>query len=309
MKTLEKNKLKNKLVVITGPTCSGKTELSLKLASSLSTEIISADSMQVYKGFDIGTAKPEKGILSSIKHHLINIVEANHDFDAWKYMTLARDVINETKLKFLIVSGGTQLYIKSLLEGLTAQASKDIDFRDSMNNQIHEKGIFYLYEQLKKVDPVSAEKISSNDKQRIIRYLEIDYLSKQNKGEPLNLDNKGEIQNCDYIKVGLMIPKSELDLLINKRVDEMVDKGLFNEVEDLAKLYNKDLKPFQSIGYKEAIMYISGDLKKNEAINLIKTKTRQFAKRQNTWLRKDNKMIWFSGADELLDFSRKFLIS
>ena len=161
MRTSENKDKKKKIVILTGPTSSGKTNLSIELARRYQTEIISADSMHVYKSFDIGTGKPSKNIMNTIPHHLIDIIQPDKDFDAWQYMKLSRDVINSSLNENLIVSGGTQLYIKSLLDGLTSELPKDDDFRKTLQDKLESNGIDHLYNMLLEIDPDQAKKINN----------------------------------------------------------------------------------------------------------------------------------------------------
>ena len=298
MKTSEIKK--KKLIVLTGPTCSGKSSIAINLSDLIPIEIISADSMLVYKDFNIGTAKPSDKILNLKKHHLINIANPNDNFDAWKYMEMGRKVIDSSKSNNFLVVGGTQLYIKSLIEGLTIDISKNMEIRNSIYEELSSKGLNYLYSKLKKIDLESSLKISQNDKHRIIRYLEINYVTGQNVSKLFNINSIEKIKNVDYIKVGISVDKNALNNMISSRVDEMIEKGLVEEVVNLRKKYSNEIKPFKSIGYKEICDYLDSKITLEDAINLIKIRTRQFAKRQRTWLRKDTEIIWFQETEDLI---------
>ena len=299
MKTLEKSNNK-KLIVLTGTTCSGKTLTALNLSDLLKTEIISADSMLVYNKFDIGTAKPSKEILNRTKHHLIDIVEPDEHFDAWRYMQLGREVIDNSKLRNLIVVGGTQLYIKSLIEGLSLNIPKDDGIRENILKEVELKGALHVYNKLQELDPQGAASINPNDKQRIVRYLEINYITGLKVSEVFHSRSSERIKNAGHIKVGLSMEKDHLNQMIDERVDSMIARGLIDEVEYLRSIYSEDIKPFKGIGYKEICLYLGGNLKIEEAIALIKIRTKQFAKRQRTWLRKDKEIIWFDQVEDLI---------
>lgn len=307
MKILENNK--KKLIVLTGTTCTGKSLTALNLNDLISSEIISADSMLVYRYFDIGTAKPTKEILSKTKHHLVDIVDPDDEFDAWKFMELSREVIDKSNLNNFIVVGGTQLYIKSLIEGLTFDISKNDDIRKSIVKDLELYGIDHLYSKLKELDSEGAAMISSNDKQRIIRYLEINYMTGQRVSQVFKMKSNQKIQNVDYVKVALSIDRESVNTLINQRVDQMIRDGLVQEVVELKKKYNKKIKPFNSIGYKEISLYLNSEVSLDKAVELIKIRTRQFAKRQRTWLRKDEEIKWFDHVEDLINFCTKYTLS
>ena len=307
MKILENNK--KKLIVLTGTTCTGKSLTALNLNDLISSEIISADSMLVYRYFDIGTAKPTKEILGKTKHHLVDIVDPDDEFDAWKFMELSREVIDKSNLNNFIVVGGTQLYIKSLIEGLTFDISKNDDVRESIVKDLELYGIDHLYYKLKELDSEGAAMISSNDKQRIIRYLEINYMTGQRVSQVFKMKSNQKIQNVDYVKVALSIDRESVNTLINQRVDQMIRDGLVQEVVELKKKYNKKIKPFNSIGYKEISLYLNSEVSLDKAVELIKIRTRQFAKRQRTWLRKDEEIKWFDHVEDLINFCTKYTFS
>tara|TARA_B100001142_G_scaffold89951_1_gene91721 strand:- start:8679 stop:9602 length:924 start_codon:yes stop_codon:yes gene_type:complete len=307
LKILENNK--KKLIVLTGTTCTGKSLTALNLNDLISSEIISADSMLVYRYFDIGTAKPTKEILTKTKHHLVDIVDPDDEFDAWKFMELSREVIDKSNLNNFIVVGGTQLYIKSLIEGLTFDISKNDDIRKSIVKDLELYGIDHLYSKLKELDSEGAAMISSNDKQRIIRYLEINYMTGQRVSQVFKMKSNQKIQNVDYVKVALSIDRESVNTLINQRVDQMIRDGLVQEVVELKKKYNKKIKPFNSIGYKEISLYLNSEVSLDKAVELIKIRTRQFAKRQRTWLRKDEEIKWFNHVEDLINFCTKYTLS
>lgn len=290
--------MKNNLViVIVGPTAVGKSKLAVELASIINGEIISADSMQIYKDMEIGTAKLTKDEMISnnglfIKHHLIDIIDPKDNFSVADYQKLARATIKniQKKGKKPILVGGTGLYINAVIydyefENLTV----DINLRNKLQNEVKEYGSEYIYNKLVKIDPASANKIHPNNIKRIVRALE--YYYKTGKLISDN-DNKNKNYFNSYI-IGLYCKRSLLYENINKRVDKMLQNGLVNEVKKL--LYkNVDVKStsMQGLGYKEIAEYIQGKLSYNDAVEVIKRDTRRYAKRQLTWFRKDNRVNW-----------------
>ena len=300
---------KKKLIVLTGTTCSEKSSTALNLYDLIKSEIISADSMLVYRDFDIGSAKPPISVRKKVKHHLIDVVSPLEEFNAWEYMRTSREIIKKSEIKNFIIVGGTQLYIKALLEGLDIDISKDNEIRNSIVNDFKNKGLEYLYSKLKKIDPEGAKSISSNDKQRVIRYLEINYSTGMRVSEIFLRNTKQRLQNIRYIKVAMSIEKDYLNKKIDERVDKMIKDGLVDEVKRLREIYPLNIKPFRSIGYLEINKYLNSDITLENAVELIKIRTKQFAKRQRTWLRKDSEINWFDKYEDLITFSTKYGIS
>lgn len=304
MTTIEKFK---KLIIITGPTCSGKTNISFKIANILNKEIICADSMHVYEDFDIGTGKPTKKQQKIINHHLIDIVKPFSDYSAWNFMHDARKIIYESDQNTFIISGGTQLYIDALLNGLTPGINRDENIRNELIEKIKLNGINSLYENLAQIDPSSSDKISPNDTNRIIRLLEIFYVTGEKPSEFLSKSSKEKIKNVKYLKISLNIPKTELDLLIEKRVYEIIENGLINEVKNIILKYGNNIKPLHSIGYKEIFNYLNKSSSLKDTINKIIVNTRRLAKRQMTWLRKDNEIKWCKDHNEVQGIIKDFI--
>ena len=304
MTTIEKFK---KLIIITGPTCSGKTNISFKIANILNKEIICADSMHVYEDFDIGTGKPTKKQQKIINHHLIDIVKPFSDYSAWNFMHDARKIIYESDQNTFIISGGTQLYIDALLNGLTPGINRDENIRNELIEKIKLNGINSLYENLAQIDPSSSDKISPNDTNRIIRLLEIFYVTGEKPSEFLSRSPKEKIKNVRYLKISLNIPKTELDLLIEKRVYEIIENGLINEVKNIILKYGNNIKPLYSIGYKEIFHYLNKGSSLKDSINKIIINTRRLAKRQMTWLRKDNEIKWCKDYNEMEEMIKDFI--
>ena len=279
------------LVIITGPTGIGKTELSLELAKKYKGEIISSDSMQIYKKLNIGTAKIDLD-KTSIPHHMIDIIEPSDNFTVADFKSSARKIItdinNKGGLPFLV--GGTGLYINSLVYNLDfTETEPDYEYRDELREILEEEGSEFLYEKLQDQDRNMAEKIHKNNGQRIIRALEI--LKNGNKKG----DNFRE-ENNDYnlIYIGLNMDRAKLYQKINQRVDKMIDLGLIDEVKNLLdEGLDKNSQSLKAIGYKEVISYLDGEIDFDEMVDLIKKNSRHYAKRQLTWFRRDKRIKWF----------------
>ena len=279
------------LVIITGPTGIGKTELSLELAKKYKGEIISSDSMQIYKKLNIGTAKIDLD-KTSIPHHMIDIIEPSDNFTVADFKSSARKIItdinNKGGLPFLV--GGTGLYINSLVYNLDfTETEPDYEYRDELREILEEEGSEFLYEKLQDQDRNMAEKIHKNNGQRIIRALEI--IKNGNKKG----DNFRE-ENNDYnlIYIGLNMDRAKLYQKINQRVDKMIDLGLIDEVKNLLdEGLDKNSQSLKAIGYKEVISYLDGEIDFDEMVDLIKKNSRHYAKRQLTWFRRDKRIKWF----------------
>lgn len=282
----------NKLILISGPTGVGKSSLAIELAKILDTEIISADSMQIYKGFNIGTAKVTEEEMQGIKHHMIDIVEANDNFSVKEYREMAYKIIDKlhAENKIPIVVGGTGLYINSLIYNLNFDDNNaDEDIRNMLNNMLEEKGIEYIRKILKHVDEESYNKLHLNDYKRNVRALEY-FLCKNEKYS--EKENQFRVDNGKYEWYLYALTRDRKDLYkdIDARVDEMVREGLLDEFETLKKLGVKDdAQSMTAIGYKELVKYKNGVYDLDTAINLIKQHSRNYAKRQLTWFRNDEK--------------------
>ena len=286
--------MERKVIVIVGPTCSGKTRLGSLLAEQVNGEIISADSRQVYKYLDIGTAKPEDYILKKVKHHFISQLTPDEDFNVSKFEKQALEVIEKifSNGKQPIVVGGTGLYIKALLDGIFDTADKDEEYRKQLLLLKNEFGNQYLYNKLLKVDPESASKMQPSNWKRVIRALEVYNLT----GEKIGVHQKRYERkiNWNFIQFGLNWERKILYNNIEKRVDEMMKAGLVNEVKNILKKgYNKNLNSLNTVGYKEIISYLGNEISLERAIELIKRNTRRYAKRQMTWFNKDQRIRWY----------------
>lgn len=287
--------MKEKVFILTGPTGIGKTELSLQLAMDLNSEIISADSMQIYKYMDIGTAKANHNQREAIQHHLIDVVTPDQNFSVSDFKEMTTEVIsnlnNEDKIP--IVVGGTGLYLNSIIYDLNfLQVAGDQDIRDKYEKLANEQGNDHIHEILKYIDLQSYEKINVNDRKRIIRALEIFELTGKTMSE-YNKDFRKPNTKYDIILICLNMNRDKLYYKINNRVDKMINEGLIKEVEQLQSMgYSQDLQSMQAIGYKEIIMHFNGELTLDEAINKIKQGSRNYAKRQLTWFRRYKNAKW-----------------
>lgn len=285
-----------KILVVTGPTATGKTALSVELAKKLGGEIVSADSMQIYRGMDIGTAKVTKAEMQNIPHHMIDIADPSEDYSVSRYVEEAdaavRGILSRGRLP--IVAGGTNLYIDSLIAGLDfAEKAEDAALRESLNKQYDDIGGEAMLEHLRGFDPERAAKLHPADKRRIVRAVEIYILT----GETITRhdeETKKRPKRYDAVKIALTFAdRAVLYDRINARVDKMVSDGLFDEVKGLL---DSGLSPestsMQAIGYKEPAAYFRGEMSKDAAIELIKLSSRRYAKRQLTWLRRDDSIHW-----------------
>ena len=302
----------NKVIVIVGPTASGKTALSIELAKKINGEIVSCDSMQIYKDMDIGSAKPTQEEMQGIKHYLIDIVEPTERFSVAEYKKQAENAIEEilSKGKIPIVVGGTGLYADSLIYGIEyPQIEFDEKYREELEKQAEtDQGLAELYNKAKKIDEKAIKKISENDKKRIIRILEIYHQTGKTKTE-LEIESRKNEVKYDFKVFAINMDREILYDRINKRVDIMIDNGLIGEVENLLKKYNKFPTAMQGLGYKEVVQYLNNELTKEEMIDKIKQETRRYAKRQLTWFRKNKETIWIDGQDSLknnIDFILKY---
>ena len=285
----------NKVLIILGPTAVGKSKLAIELANKLDGEIISADSMQVYFGMDIGTAKPSKEELEDVPHHLINIIPPDKNWSVSDFISNARSIIEDIikKGKLPIVVGGTGLYLNALIEGYAfpiVEANKEI--RGRLEGEAKVYGSPHLYEKLKNVDPDAAAKIHYNDLKRIIRALEVYELT----GKPISQAQSKDVEILPYepVIVGLNMDRKILYERIEERVDKMLKAGLVEEVKGLIKEgYDKKLSSMQAIGYKEVAEHLHGKYTYDELVNILKQNTRNFAKRQMTWFRRFKNIHWF----------------
>ncbi|GAB7026297.1 tRNA (adenosine(37)-N6)-dimethylallyltransferase MiaA [Geotalea toluenoxydans] len=289
-----KSEEKIKLVSIVGPTASGKTELAVRLAERFDGEIVNADSMQVYRDMDIGTAKPSADLSSRVPHHLMDIVTPDVNFSASDFRRHAVAAIADihSRGKRVFIVGGTGLYIRALLQGLVDSPSGDEQIRGELNELAKEIGNEGLLQLLAEVDPITAERLHPNDRVRIIRALEV----YRQTGRPMSQfrqEHGFAEQMYDCLMLGINVERQELYSRVEKRVDEMIASGLAVEVEELFRLgYARDLKAMRSIGYKEICSFLKGEISLDQAVQLIKRDTRRYAKRQMTWFNKEYGIKW-----------------
>lgn len=287
--------MKPKIVIVLGPTAVGKTELALAVAQRVNAEIVNADSQQVYRYLDIGTGKPSKPERERVRHHLIDVVNPDEDFNAARYRQLAAASIDEIHKRGakVLVSGGTGLYLKALTGGLFSGPSQDTELRANLEREIAQIGLAALYDRLIAIDPGANTKIHPNDRQRIIRALEV----YQSTGRPLSEwqnEHRFQEEAFQVLKIGLERARAELYDLINRRSESMIRAGLLDEVRGLMERgYELDLKPLRSVGYRQMGEVIEGIKGLPEAIAEMKQETRRLAKRQLTWFRSDPEIQWF----------------
>ena len=290
---------KLKIIVICGPTGIGKTSVAIKMAQLFSGEIISADSMQIYRYMDIGTAKPTIAEQTAVLHHMIDIVHPDEQFDAADFAARARSIIAELSKKNILpfVAGGTGFYIKALLHGLFRAKPANHKILLRLKEEAIKYGSSALHSRLKKIDPDAAHKIHPNDTFRIMRALETFESTGKTISEYQKEHNFGE-NLFDVLKIGLAVDRTLLYERINKRVDFMLESGFLDEVKDLLdKGYHKNLKAMQSIGYRHLVDFIKEDVSWDESVRLFKRDTRRYAKRQLTWFKADSEIIWLDPAE------------
>ncbi len=286
------------LLVLVGPTAIGKTALSLTLAARYDCEIISVDSMQVYRHLDIGTAKATPEERGSITHHLIDIVEPNENYDAARFTVDALKTIRgiHRRGRVPLLTGGTGLYLRALLHGFFPGAPADEQVRQELHRRLAVEGCSKLYEELVSIDCISAEKININDSQRLLRALEIFYVSGIPWSEHLEEQAKQspKIIFTNLLQIGLTCDRDQLYSRINKRCQDMIDAGFEDEVRNLMAMgYDKSMKSLGSIGYRHMIGYLDGEWSFEEMQRLLARDTRRYAKRQYTWFAKNVELHWF----------------
>lgn len=287
--------MKPKVIVIVGPTASGKTAISIELAKKINGEIVSADSMQIYREMNIGTAKPTEIEKENIKHYMIDIIEPSENFNVAKYKEKAQEAIEEIlkKGKTPIVIGGTGLYINTLINGIEfKEIETDKNYREKLEKEVEEKGIDEVYKKLQEIDPEAAQTIDKNNVRRVIRALEIYKMTGKTKTQ-LDKESIKEVQ-YDYRIFGMLWEREELYDRINKRIDIMLEKGLIEEVKEVTRKYKMSNTALQGIGYKEVIEYLENKIDKESMIENLKMETRRYAKRQITWFKRDERIIWLS---------------
>ena len=299
--------MKKPLLILTGPTAVGKTKLSLSLAKAVGGEILSADSMQVYRNMDIGSAKIRPEEMEGIPHHLIDVLSPLEDFNVVIFQRMCKECMHEIYQRnhIPILTGGTGFYIQSVLYDIDfTEHDTDSDVRKRLEKTADEKGPEYLHDMLEKVDPKSAKMIHANNVKRVIRALEYYEVS----GKPISLHNEQQHHKESPYNACYFVLNDDRDKLyarIDHRVDEMLQEGLVDEVKKLSLLgCTKDSISMQGLGYKEILSYLSGEITLNEAVNLIKRDTRHYAKRQLTWFKREKNVIWLNKPDFSYDDNR-----
>ncbi|MDD5541685.1 MAG: tRNA (adenosine(37)-N6)-dimethylallyltransferase MiaA [Acidobacteriia bacterium] len=285
------------LVAVLGPTASGKSALATVIALRFHGEIINYDSIQVFKYFDIGSAKPSRDEQTRVPHHLLDLLEPNETFTAGEFARRARSVLEDLRRRgrLPVLAGGTGLYLRALLEGLFEGPQRDEALRTRLRDRARLRGSPYLHRILSRWDPDAAARIAPQDSHRLIRALEL-YLSSNTTQTEFFSKPRQALQGFSPIKIGLNPPRKELYTCINRRVGEMFNSGLITETQDvLARGVDPGSKPLQSLGYSQVVQYLRGQLSRKEALEGAQQATRRYAKRQWTWYRKETGVVWFNG--------------
>ncbi len=281
------------VIAIVGPTCTGKTRIAIELAKLINGEIISADARQIYKLINIGTAKPTRDELSEVPHHLVDVLSLDDEMSAGVYGKIARDAVEgifSRNHKPLIV-GGSGLYLRAVIDGLFESPDVDCEIRESLRRRFNEDGAESLLAELNRVDPAAAKGLLPQNYKRILRALEVFYssgerISELRQARPLT-------PNFRTLQFGILLERKLLYRRIENRVDDMIEQGLVDEVKEILKRgFEPSVNSLQTVGYKEVINYLQGKIKFEEMVDLIKMNTRRYAKRQMTWFRKDNRIVW-----------------
>ena len=280
------------LIVLAGPTGSGKSELALRLAQTLGGEIVNYDSVQIYRGFDIGSAKPSLAERALVPHHLYDIVDADEEFNAADYGRVAREVC--ARIERPILAGGTFFYLRALLSGLPEMPGRDEDVRARIRRiAASARGAARLHRWLSKIDPRSGRKIAPADRHRVERALEVWITS----GRPISSWEAEADEELPSIKLGLRVQRERLTAILDRRAAEMFRAGVVEETRALLERFPATARPFGTIGYKEAVAVVRGELSQAEAIAETARRTRAYAKRQMTWLRSERNVQWVDGDD------------
>ena len=288
---------KKPLVILTGPTAVGKTELSIKLAKAINGEIISADSIQVYKHFDIGSAKVTKEEMDGVKHYLIDVLEPDEEFNIYVFKKLALEAMEEiyAKGKVPIIAGGTGFYIQALLYDIEfLEEEGDKTYRHMLEKKAEDEGVTVIHNMLKEVDPEAAKEIHENNLKRVIRALEY-YHETGMRISDHNKEQRQKESPYNFRYYVLNMDREKLYSRVNLRVDIMAENGLVDEVKKLKEMgYGKELNSMQGIGYKEIRDYVDGVYDYETAIETLKKNTRNFAKRQITWFKREKEVVWLN---------------
>lgn len=290
------------LIVILGPTASGKTALSIALAQKFWGEIVNCDSVAIYRDFDIGTAKPSPQERAQAPHHLFDFADPWHEMTAGEYARQARQVIGEISARrhLPIVVGGTGLYLRALLEGLFAGPQRSEELRDRLRELLAERGSGYLHRILRHLDSASAEKIHANDAPKLIRAIEVCLASRQ-KMSDMWQRGRDPLTGFRILRLGLEPDRAFLYERINRRAQKMFEGGLVEETKELLRKYGEQARPLSSLGYKQAVQFLRGELTLEQAVQAAQQGHRNYAKRQMTWFRREPDVVWFKGfGDDVL---------
>lgn len=294
-----------KIITVIGPTCTGKSALSVNLAKTFHGEVVNGDSMQVYRHFNIGTAKPDLAARNDVPHHLIDIIDPSGDFQAAMFKESADRAIGEiwSRNRVPVIVGGTGLYMKALIYGLF-KAPRDSLLRERLHGEYHDDPLGF-YEKVKEIDPEYAMRISHRDRIRLVRAMEVYTLT----GMTVTSLEKGHgfrEPRYNALKIGLQKERDELYSRIDQRVEEMLDKGWVEEVKNILSMgYSEWLKPFSGIGYREIVLYIKGFIRYEDMVKDIKKHTRRYAKRQFTWFAKEKDVSWFQYPEDIAGIFKK----
>ncbi|MBI4527194.1 MAG: tRNA (adenosine(37)-N6)-dimethylallyltransferase MiaA [Deltaproteobacteria bacterium] len=287
--------MKPKLVVILGPTAVGKSDVAIELALKVDAEIINADSQQVYRFMNVGTGKPDPKQRRQVPHHLIDIINPDQEFNAALFREKSLECVQEIRSrgKNVVVCGGTGLYIRALTHGLFVGPGRKIEVRERLEQELERRGLSALFTRLKNIDPEAARRIHPNDRQRIIRSLEVFETTGKRMSE-WQAEHGFRENAFRVLKIGLNRDRADLYTRINERCEQMVDRGLLQEVKSLLERgYGPDLNSLRSVGYRHMVLYLTGEKSWDEALPLMKRDTRRLAKRQLTWFRADRDILWF----------------
>lgn len=296
------------LVVILGPTASGKTALSLSLAEKFHGEIVNCDSVAMYREFDIGTAKPSLAERARAPHHLFDCVDPAQDMTAGEYSRQARQVLGEIKSRghLPIVVGGTGLYLRALLEGLFTGPERSEELRERLRQRAARRGSQYLHRILSRLDLVTAQKIHPNDAPKLIRAIEV-CLSSRRKMSEMWQQGRDSLAGFRIRRLGLDPKRAALYTRINQRAKEMFEQGLVEETKRLLDRYGTSARPLGSLGYRQAVEFLRGDLTREQALQTIQQAHRNYAKRQMTWFRREPEVMWFDGFGEEPEIQQAFV--
>jgi tRNA dimethylallyltransferase len=297
------------LVAIVGPTASGKSALGISLAEPLHGEVVACDSTQLYRGFDVGTAKPGASERRGVPHHLIDVLDPSEEATAGGYRQLAVSVLEDlTQRKRLpVFTVGTGLYLRALLEGLADVPQRSDELRERLRTSAEEHSPGYLHRALKRLDPEAARKIAPADEQKLIRAIEVCVLARKPISE-VHRTGRKHLKGWRAVKIGLMPPREQLQARINRRTDLMLERGWLSEVQSLLQSgLNEVAKPFDFIGYRELRAVVQGEISLEQAREAIQQATRRYAKRQLTWFRKETDVRWFSGFGDDADVQAEVL--